>query len=341
MNRSPNHPYYKHTPIKSIQALSRALKIDPENLVKIAENAENLWKPPFELKKDDGSSRLVLDATARLKAVHRRIHSEIFSHVHYPSYITGSVKGFDYSANAAIHVNKSIVIAEDIKSFFPSTTTKLVHEIWERFFGFSSEVAEILTKLTTKAGCLPQGGICSSYLANLAFWDIEPHVMSELKKLGIAYSRYVDDISASSKTPLNNEAKTQVITALYGMLIKKGYKPKRTKHEIHTQKKPMIVTKLVVNDKVSLIKAERDRIRASVFQLEVRVKNGERGHVIATDLTHIAGRVGVMNRFHKTEGSQLKNRLKVLRNILSVCSIQNTTLPIRPIASFDSDQDPF
>jgi len=341
MNHSPNHPYYKHTPIKSIQALSRALKIDTEHLIKVADNAETLWKLPFELKKEDGSSRTILDATAKLKAIHRRIHSEILSHVHYPSYITGSVKGFDYSANAAIHVNKSIVIAEDIKSFFPSTTTILVHAIWEEFFGFSYEVAQLLTKLTTKSGCLPQGGICSSYLANLAFWDVEPYVVIEFKKIDIDYSRYVDDISASSKAPLDKKAKTQVINKLYGMLIKKGYKPKRTKHEIHTQKNPMIVTKLVVNGKVSLNKDERSNIRTAVFQLESRVRNGERGIVIASELTHTAGRVGVLNRFHKVEGAQLKARLKVLRNILSNCPIQNTTSPTKPIKSFNSDEVPF
>jgi len=340
MSRSLNHPYYKKAPIQSIQALSRALKIEPDVLVAIANNAEDLWKPPHELKKDDGTSRLVIDAMPRLKAIHRRIQKELLSHVYFPNYITGSVKGNDYSVNAAIHVNKSIVIAEDIKSFFPNSTTTLVNEIWTSFFGFSPEVAGILTKLITKNECLPQGGICSSYLANLAFWDLEPSLFEALETKGIAYSRYVDDISASSQTQLNNIEKTQVIRQIYGMLIKKGFRPKRAKHEIHTRKKPMVVTKLVVNDKVSLPNAERNRIRAAVFQLERRINGGERGHQIATDITHIAGRVGVMNRFHRTEGGQLKNRLKILKDVLSKCSIQNTTLPAKPII-FDSTQDPF
>ena len=79
------------------------------------------------------------------------------------------------------------------------------------------------------------------------------------------------------------------------MLIKKGYKPKRSKHEIQTQSRPMIVTKLLVNDKVSLTNKERNKIRAAVYQLENRIKNCERGYVVARDLTKVSGRIGVLN----------------------------------------------
>lgn len=341
MSANPNHPYYNPKPIKSLAALSKALKLEQNALLDIVENVANLWKSPFEIKNEKDSSRTVNDAKPRLKALHKRIYSEILSKVIYPTYITGSLKGHDYSSNAAIHTNKSIVIAEDIKGFFPNTTAHLVHGIWQHFFGFSSDVADVLTKLTTKDGCLPQGGVCSSYLANLAFWDIEGDVYAEFKAGSIEYSRYVDDITISSSQVLRNADKTKAISTIYGMLIKKGYKPKRSKHEIQTQTKPMIVTKLMVNDKVSLTNKERNRIRAAVYQLECRIKSGERGYVVASDITKVSGRIGVLSRFHKVEGNQLKFRVRTLRGILDKCPIHNTTQPSTEIIFENSNDPPF
>lgn len=341
MNINPNQPYYSSKPIRSIEALSKALKLEESALLEVVSIVDSLWKPPLEIKKEDGQIRVVFDAKPRLKALHKRIYSEILSKVTYPSYITGSVKGHDYSSNAAIHADKTIVITEDIKSFFPNTKTSLVHEVWKNFFGFSDEVSQILTKLTTKDGCLPQGGVCSSYLANLAFWDLEGDLFANFKTEDIDYSRYVDDITISSCKNLNNSIKTKAIANIFGMLIKKGYKPKRAKHEIHTHARPMIVTKLMVNDKVSLTKKERDRIRAAVYQIENRIRNGERGYKIANDLTKASGRVGVLNRFHEIEGKQLKVRLKILRDILSKCPIHNTTTPNQNIISVEPNECPF
>ena len=299
MSLSPNHPYYSSKPIRSIAALCKALKLEEIALLEIARIADSLWKPPHELKKEDGDTRTVNDAKPILKALHRRIHGEILSKVIFPIYITGSVKGHDYSSNAKIHSDKAIVITEDIKSFFPNSGSTLINEIWQHFFGFSIEVAEILTKLTCKDGCLPQGGICSSYLANLAFWDIEGEIYTFFLAENIYYSRYVDDITISCSTTLDTAQKTKAIAKIFGMLNKKGFKAKRAKHEIHTQAKAMIVTKLVVNDKVSLTKKARDKVRSAVYQVEKRVRFGERGQVIAADLRKVISRVGILNRFHK------------------------------------------
>lgn len=92
--------------------------------------------------------------------------------------------------------------------------------------------AWLLTKLTTRNGSLPQGGIPSSYLANLVFWRDESLLHAKLRARGIRYSRYVDDIAMSSTTRLARVEKSKAIADVYGMLEKHGLTARRDKHEI-------------------------------------------------------------------------------------------------------------
>lgn len=199
MKLTHNHPYYKCKPIRSMPALSRALGVPTSLLHELARVADSQYRLADEIIKPDGSIRQTFDAFTPLKNIHRRIKLKIFSHVVFPNYLTGSLKGRDYKTNAALHAGSRIVICEDIGQFFPSTRAPVVHDIWKNFFGFSDDVADCLTRLTTKDGALPQGAITSSYLANLAFWRDEPQIQAYLARLGVTYSRYVDDLALSSK----------------------------------------------------------------------------------------------------------------------------------------------
>jgi len=317
MNRNSNQPYYNCNPICSLNALAKALNFEESYLVDLSSTANDQYRLAKKIVKPDGSIRQPFDALKPLKEVHRRLKTEIFSKVVFPKYLTGSLKGRDYRVNALMHVGAKIVICEDIEGFFPATKAPLVLDIWRHFFGFSDEVAELLTKLTIKDDQLPQGAITSSYLANLAFWRYEPLLESSLAERDIVYSRYVDDITASSKRYLSQEGKTQAIAEIYGMLAKYGYRAKRRKHEITTSGKRMQTTKLLVNDKVSLKSEERANIRTAVFQLEQKIAKGAYGPEITHELNKVAGFVGKLSRFHTTKGKQLMDRVKKLRQVLS------------------------
>jgi len=318
MSQTPNKPYYSCNPICSLAALSKALGFEETFLASLASSANDHYRLAKPIIKPDGSIRQPFDALEPLKEVHRRLKKEIFSKVVFPQYLTGSLKGRDYRANASLHTGAKIVICEDIESFFPSTNYSLVMDIWKNFFGFSEEVAELLTKLTTKDGLLPQGAITSSYLANLAFWRSEPFLYSHFSEQGIVYSRYVDDITVSSKVRLVKDDKTKVIAAIYGMLRQSGYRAKRRKHEIATSGNRMFTTKLLINKKPSLKPEERANIRTAVFQLEQKISQGLNGLEIARELNKVAGLVGKLSRFHMTQGNGLKKRISDLREKITL-----------------------
>ena len=294
-------------------ALARALSVPEPLLLELSVTADSRYRLASAVEKSDGSIQQTFDALPPLKDVHRRIKTQIFSQVEFPEYLTGSVKGQDYKTNAALHVGSRIVICEDISNFFPTTTLAVVFDIWHHFFGFSDDVAECLSKLTTKDGLLPQGAIPSSYLANLAFWRDEPRVQAHFSRKGLIYSRFVDDIAVSSKRFVTAEEKTSIIATIYGMLGGLGYKAKRRKHELRTNKDRMIVTKLLVNAKPSLVKEDRSAIRTAVYQLEEQVRNGSRSFALSKEYSKVFGRVSSLGRFHGSEAEQLKQRMRILK----------------------------
>lgn len=190
-----------------------------------------------------------------------------------------------------------------------------VFDIWNKFFGFSEEVAQCLTKLTTKEGQLPQGSITSSTLANLVFWHDEVILFNKLASQRLTYSRYVDDIAVSSKRFLTDKDKSDVIKQVYGMLLDYGYKPKRSKHEIVSSASRMEVTKLAINDKPGIRKETRSKIRAAVYNLEKRIASGEEVSFDSGDYSRVMGSVRHLQRFHPNEGNKLRKRMIDLKDV--------------------------
>lgn len=307
-----NHLSYKAKPIHQMSSLARALRLSELSLLSLAHKANTMYRIAKEVEKGDGTVRRTFDAHRPLKDIHRRIKLEILDKVVFPDYLTGSIKGRDYKVNAALHAGAKIVISEDIGAFFPSTTDAIVFDIWHGFFGFSHDVATCLTRLTTYNGELPQGAITSPQLANLVFWRSEPVMYQRMADMGLKYSRFVDDIAVSSRLVIAPEAKTVIISLIYGMMFRQGYRPKRSKHDISTSKDRMTVTKLTVNHKPGLASSQRSQIRAAVHALECNLAVKQTADV-AAKLPSVIGKVIMLRRFHPGEGLRLKQRLAAIQ----------------------------
>jgi hypothetical protein len=322
-------PLYPHAAIHGLAALSKALGVHQTVLVKCAQTAERMYRVAKSETKSDGSTRQTFDARPRLKAVQIKIKERILQRVIFPPYLHGSLRGHSPRTNAATHVHAKITFAEDISNFFPSASRALVQRSWVDLFGFSKDVATVLTALTTKDGGLPQGAVTSSYLANLVFWDYEPGLVKILTSRGLRYSRYVDDITVSSKIRLETAEMTYVVAQIYGMLLHHGFKPKRSKHEITTAAQSMQSTKLLHHTRVSLPVVRRNNVRAAVYALERSVSSGERGAEVTKELASVSSRVGQLGTFHKTKAIALKKRLDLVRATLRNFETPSIATPIK------------
>jgi RNA-directed DNA polymerase len=134
-----------------------------------------------------------------LKRVQTRIKDRLLDPVALPAFICGGVPGRSTKTNARRHCRQPVVVALDIKNFFGSVTNRQIAAVWRRDFGASSEVAWLLTRLTTYSGHLPQGAPTSTALANLVITPIAAEIHNKCRSRGLPFSIDVDDITISGK----------------------------------------------------------------------------------------------------------------------------------------------
>lgn len=306
-------PRYLCKPIANTQSLAKALNSDLFKLIQIANKTDQYYYVASRITKPNGTIRITYDVKPQLKEIHERVKNLIFGRVSYPDYLQGGLKKRDYISNVKKHVHRKAIITEDISNFFPSISARFVYKMWLYFFNFSPAVAEILTKLTTYQGFVPQGAKTSSYIANLIFWDKEDKLVTDLARRGIVYSRLVDDITLSCNYKPSRSTYTHFLAKTYGMLLAKDVKPNRRKHKIMLAGSEQTVHKLnTQSGKPTLPKKERDKIRTAVFQLELFPINHRNQVAYKQRFQSIMGKVNMLSRLHAKEGFQLKSRLKAI-----------------------------
>jgi retron-type reverse transcriptase len=308
---------FRTRPIGTITALARILRCPekesaPDGLLRLAAQASSLYRKAGGKRKADGTIREVFDVMFPLKTVQGRIQNMILKNVQFPDYLQGSIKGRGQASNARKHVGRRMVITEDVENFFPSTSQRVVFEIWHRFFGFPPDVSECLTKLTTKDGSLPQGAKTSPLLANLVFWQAEGRLVVDLRSRGIVYTRLVDDITCSAIRDLSHTDVDWVITKIRAMTDSQGFKLKPGKETIADAGSRMVTTKLVVNVKVALPSQQRSKTRAAVNAFAALPATI--GLIAETKaFNRISGQLAYLTQYHPAEGKGLRAKLKASR----------------------------
>lgn len=129
--------------------------------------------------------------------------------------------------------------------------------------------------------------------------------------MGFAYTRYIDDMTISSRADKRPEEIGAAITLLASMVKRYGLRFKRKKHSIAYAGQRMEVTGLVVGrDRAGLGRARRGSIRALVHRCEMDATTapGDSGL-----LRRAASLVGQYARLHPSKGTALKARLAAIR----------------------------
>lgn len=300
------YPVYRGPTILTLQSLAKRLEIDEHELISISYSTSQLYETYIKLK-PDGTPRPISKVKEPLKNIQKTINCCLFDFIEYPPYIK-STRGRGYLANIESHivVHPKTLINEDIKNFFPSIHEKHVLEIWTNIFGFTEQVAKVLTRLTTFNNSVAQGACTSSNIANLVLHKKEPDFVKWLTDSGFHYTRYVDDISITSTTRLTHQDIGEITAKLHYMINSCEFRLKRTKRSVTHSGQRMLINKRCINSgKPTSTKEARNILRAEVHHFQKNAKDNT-----PTAMASLLGKISIIESAHPNLADKFKKAIK-------------------------------
>lgn len=264
---------YSNRPLANLESLFKLLETNEERLAYLLDNKRRYFKTVLVAKKD--KVRTTYKVVGDLLKIHERIKNHILSKVALPEYITGGKKGVSYIDDCKTHCDKSILIQEDIKNFFPSITKELIAKAFQYYMNFSPEVSALLANISTLDGSLVQGTTLSTDIANFIFLEEEVLISKEISKMGGIYTRYIDDITIGFMTKISNDDITQVKKMIASMVIKSGLKLNRKKSNVMRDGQAKIVHGVKVIKDVRPTQKRKSNIRMFLFNFSKKIESKE------------------------------------------------------------------
>lgn len=313
---------WQYLELKSEKEL--VLLADPNHLElhpKAPHEVRNYWIR--QIPKRSGDKRILFAPKPRLKAVQRRILRDILEPIPPHPAATGFRKGMDIRTNAMPHVAQRIVVAMDLEDFFPSIRHCRVAAFF-RWLGYPSPVAHVLTLLCTASHpmhansparrCLPQGAPTSPALANLLGYRMDIRLSALAKKFNARYTRYADDLTFSGDNDFKHGFRKFLPLARF-IIRAEGFRLHPRKFRFMRRGRLQRVTGLIVNDRLSVGRRERDRIKAILHNARKAgslESQNRRPHEHQHFEEHLRGKIAWIERFHPVPGARLRESWNAL-----------------------------
>lgn len=253
---------------------------------KLELQALNPFYKVFGIPKSDGSVRTIEDPAQPLKACLKQInhylqccyHSMRPPAVHGFCVCTANEDDRNVVSNARSHLGRPFMLNMDLEDFFHTVTESRVRQIWERRFPHQEPgLRELLTGLVTYKGRLPMGAPSSPVLSNYAMLELDAELQQLASVSGMTYTRYADDLTFSSDTPVNSKDERLFREAIGH----RGFRINEAKVRHYGESDDKVVTGIVVGrDALALptgyteqLLLEIDRLK-SVMLVENRYRTG-------------------------------------------------------------------
>ncbi|MGO2405305.1 MAG: reverse transcriptase family protein [Vibrio litoralis] len=255
-------PLYK---LSTKKRLSKILNQSTLELTALCCDAGNYSE--FEDVGKNGKPRKIQKPLVKLDVIHTRIAS-LLSRIKVPDYLHSGKKKHSNVTNARAHKGTSKVLATDIKSFFPSTTKKMVFSFFYSVMKCSPDVANILANLCTYHSHIPTGSRISM---PLAFWA-NIRMFNELENLSIKHdvsmTVYVDDLTFSGDN--TNKLFRSCVNRI---ISKHGHTMHPTKTKLYKAEQPKLITGVVVKGNELKVRNEQHYLLSSEMDLWKAIKN--------------------------------------------------------------------
>ncbi len=180
-------------------ALLAYLTVSPAELKKIWWYRGRMYSR-FEISKGSGKVRTITAPDRRLKIIQKKL-VPLLDQLYRPRHpVHGFVPERSVKTNAEAHGRRRYVVNLDLKDFFPTITEKRVVGLL-RSLGIDARVSEIIARLCSHMGRLPQGAPTSPILSNMICYRLDTELLLAAKASRAIYTRYADDITFSSYQP--------------------------------------------------------------------------------------------------------------------------------------------
>ena len=276
------------------------------------------WKP-----KKTGGARLLESPKPLLRAVQRRILTDILNRVPPHPAAHGFVAGRGILTNATPHVGQAILVKWDLANFYASVRYNRVVAIF-RSLGYSREAALWLARLTTSAipadlpippaGAhaltpyqsrhLPQGACTSPALANLSAYSLDVRLAGLAASFGGRYTRYADDLTMSGDEKFARNLRN-VIPLVEAIVRSERFKLHPTKRRVLRPGRRQCVTGVVVNVKPNVRRDEFDRLKATLHNAARHGASSQNRDAHADFAAHLRGRIAHVSQLNPARGEKL------------------------------------
>lgn len=192
--------------------LANLLQVHPNRMLLLSKHPQYEM---FHVSKHDGSQRLIEapknELKTLLKKLNRYLQAEYYFHRSPAAYGFVETPDGDQNprsilTNAKQHCNCSYLLNIDLKDFFYQISTEETEDIFRLdYFSFDDETIHLLAQLTTFNGRLTMGSPTSPVITNFAFERTDSQLLNICREYFITYTRYVDDCSFSSSSPISEE----------------------------------------------------------------------------------------------------------------------------------------
>ncbi len=243
-----------------------------------ADSAECVHYVQFRVPKRSGGERILQTPHRILGTAQRWTLDNVVAKLDAEPQAHGFVKGRSIVTNARPHAGRAVVVGMDLEAFFPSVGFPGVRKVFERA-GYSPAVATILALLCTECPRrpevrgrttyhvatgprgLPQGACTSPGLSNQVARRLDRRLAGLAAKLGLAYTRYADDLTFSGDDEAN--VKVGYLIARVRLIARaEGFAANEAKTRVLRRNTAQVVTGLVVNDRPGVRRSEVRRLRA-------------------------------------------------------------------------------
>jgi RNA-directed DNA polymerase len=266
----------------------------------------------FKIRKNDKSFRLLSEPLPNLKNIQYWILENVLNNVQPSKYAKAYIQGRGIKQNLVFHRDQSLVLKLDIFCFFDNIRRVHVERLFRKKMNYSLVVSNLMAKLCCLNECLPQGAPTSPSLSNLFMYDFDETIGRFCIDRNIRYTRYADDLTFSGDFNISEVIKrVEVELKELGLLLNSS----KTKLMKNGTRKT--VTGIVVNEKLQVSKATRNKIRQEIYYIDLF---GIQNHIEKKKITrsnyveHLLGQV--LYILHINPGDEEFQRYKVFLNDL-------------------------